>query len=155
MATELNPGTLRAVFARVEGELIARGRMALEPLALVIERQAKINAANGSHRYGTPSPASPGLGPAIISGTLRRSITHSPITMVGAGWETKVGMGTGFFPPYGSRRTPSSKYAMYLETGLRNGARYPFLEPAFRFAIRTAAPIIFSRAYGEGWTQLA
>lgn len=149
---ELKPGDFTAIFARLDEHGRTRGRIALEPIALAIERQAKINASVGAHKRNTPTPASPGTGPAVISGTLRRSITHSPILQTGTGWETKVGTAVGFAPPYG--RTPANKYGLYLETGLRNGATYPFLAPAYQFVIRTVAPVIYTAAYGTGWKHV-
>lgn len=141
-----------ATFTRLAAEGEMKGRIALEPLANAVERQAKINASSGSHKRGTPTPAQPGSGPAVISGTLRRSITHSAIARVGTGWETRVGTAVGFTPPYG--RSPASRYGLALETGLRNGAVYPFLGPAFTFAVRFAAPAIYRAAYGSGWKRL-
>lgn len=129
-----------------------KGRIALEPLALAIERQAKTNASSGSHKRGTPTPARPGSGPAVISGTLRRSITHSPVARTATGWETRIGTGAGFTPPYG--RSPASRYGLALETGLRNGTKYPFLSTAFKFAIQFVAPAIYRAAYGSGWTRI-
>lgn len=156
MATELRPGVMTAVFSRLAVEGNTRSRVALEPLALLIEKQAKINASSGAHAYGTPTPAFPGTGPAIISGTLRRAITHSPITFVADGWETRVGTGIGSFPPYGgSKRQPANKYGYYLETGLRNGSTYPFLGPAFKFAMGVPATLIYNEVYGRTWTRVA
>ncbi|WP_037616463.1 hypothetical protein [Streptomyces aureus] len=149
---ELRPGSFTAVFARLDEHGRVRGRIALEPVALAIERQAKINASVGAHRPRTPTPARPGTGPAVISGTLRRSITHSPIIQTGTGWTTRVGTGVGFTPPYG--KTPANKYGLYLETGLKNGATYPFLAPAYRFVIHTVAPQIYRAAYGTGWKHV-
>lgn len=155
MATELRPGVMTAVFSRLAVEGNTRTRVALEPLALLIEKQAKINASSGSHKIGTPTPAVPGTGPAIISSTLRRSITHSPITVIAGGWETRVGMGVGSYPGYGRGLVPANKYAFYLETGLRNGATYPFLEPAFKFAMGVPAMLIYNEVYGRTWTRVA
>jgi hypothetical protein len=149
---ELHPGTFTAVFARVAAQGEMKGRIAIEPLALAIERQAKINASSGSHKLRTPTPARPGSGPAVISGTLRRSITHSAVVRTATGWETRVGTGVGFTPPYG--KTPASRYGLALETGLRNGATYPFLSTAFTFAVKFAAPAIYRAAYGTGWKQV-
>ena len=149
---ELRPGTFTAVFARLDEHGRVRGRVALEPVARAIERQAKINASVGRHKRGTPTPAQPGTGPSVISGTLRRSITHSPIVQSGTGWETRVGTAAGFSPPYG--RTPASKYGLYLETGLKNGATYPFLVPAYQFVIRAVAPALYRAAYGTGWKRV-
>lgn len=157
MAIEAKPGAWTAVFSRLTAQGEMKGRVALEPLALAIERQAKTNASAGSHAYGTPTPASRGSGPAVISGNLRRSITHSPVTMLGPGhWQTKVGTGTGFYPGYGGRsRTPANKYGFYLEHGLRGGAKYPFLVPAFEYVTGAGARIIYDRAYGPGtWRKV-
>jgi hypothetical protein len=153
MATALKPGVGRALFARVAAEGKARGRLALTPLALAIERQAKINANGGSHKRGTPTPARPGSGPAIISGTGRRAITHTPVVRFPYGWLCRVGMGVGFYPPYG--KTPANEYMSYLERAqTRNGTAYPFLEPAFLFGVRFVAPHLYHDAYGKGWTRL-
>lgn len=149
---ELRPGMFTATFARLSAEGALRGRIALEPLALAVEKQAKINASVGAHKRGTPTPASPGTGPAVISGTLRRSITHSPSVQHGTGWETRVGTAAGVSPPYGS--TPASKYGLALETGLRNGSVFPFLGPAFKFAMTFAAPAIYRKTYGDGWKRV-
>lgn len=154
MATELRPGVFARLFAGLDAETKGRARTGLTQLALVVEKQAKINARVGSHKYGTKTPARPGTGPAVISGTLRRSITHTSVTWSGSGWETRVGMGVGFYPPYGANRTPSSKYALYLETGLKNGNKYPFLRPAFTFAIGVPADLIWRDVFGAGWRQI-
>lgn len=157
MAVQVKPGVFEAVFAAIGEQAKSKGRLALEPLALAIERQAKINASAGSHKYGTPTPASPGSGPAVISGNLRRSITHSPITQIAPGhWQTKVGTAVGFYPGYGgTKRTPANKYGFYLEHGLRNGAKYPFLVPAFRHVTTVGARVIYGRAYGPGtWKKV-
>jgi hypothetical protein len=157
VATELRPGVMTAIFGRLAIEGNSRSRLALEPLALVIEKQAKINASSGAHTYGTPTPAYPGTGPAVISGALRRAITHSPIAAFAGGWETSVGTGIGSYPPYGgSNRQPANKYGYFLEVeGLRNGAKYPFLEPAFKFGIGVPATLIYNEIYGRTWTRVA
>lgn len=154
MATELRPGVFARLFAELDAETKLRAKAALTRLALTVEKQAKINASSGAHAYGTPTPAHRGSGPAVISGTLRRSVTHTPVTWTGKGWETRVGMGAGFYPPYGQHRTTSSRYALYLETGLRNGATYPFLRPALKFAIGVPAELIWRETFGAGWRRI-
>lgn len=149
---ELRPGLFTELFAEINRDAQVKSRTFLTRLALAVERQAKVNASSGSHRRNTPTPASPGSGPAVISGTLRRSLTHSPIVFTGGGWETKVGTGVGMTPPYG--RTPSSKYGFYLETGLKNGATYPFLKPAFDFGVRIVAPQLYQAIYRPGWPRV-
>jgi hypothetical protein len=149
---ELRPGIFRALFAEIAAEGQLKSHTVLSQLASAIERQAKVNASVGSHKRGTPTPARPGTGPAVISGTLRRSITHSPIVSYGAGWETKVGTGAGISPPYG--RSPASVYGLALETGLRNGATYPFLKPAYRFGITIVAPQLYMSVYRARWPRV-
>ncbi|MDX3243663.1 hypothetical protein [Streptomyces sp. ME18-1-4] len=149
---ELRPGVFLRLFAEIDADAKLKTHRVITQLALAIERQAKINASVGAHKRGTRTPASPGTGPAVISGTLRRSITHSPVVFTGGGWETKVGTGVGFTPPYG--RTPASKYGFYLETGLKNGATYPFLRPAFDFGVRVVAPALYRTAFRTGWPRV-
>ena len=148
---ELRPGTFTRLFAEVEREAQLKTRRVLTGVALAVERQAKVNASVGAHKRGTKTPASPGTGPAVISGTLRRSITHSPVVFTGGGWETKVGTAVGFTPPYG--RTPASKYGLYLETGLKNGSTFPFLKPAADFGMRVVAPQLYQTAFRVGWPR--
>lgn len=131
-----------------------RGRLALEPLALAVERQARINASVGQHEYGTPTPARPGTGPAVISGTLKRSVGHAPVFKDPAGWTVKVGPRKGFTPPYGRNPTESHRYGYFLETGLRNGEKYPWLKPAAEFACKVAATVIFTEKYGANWRRI-
>ncbi|MFB9925992.1 hypothetical protein ACFORO_12565 [Amycolatopsis halotolerans] len=164
MAGELEPGVLAQVFLRMSAQAEARGRRVLEPLAIAIENQAKTNASTGSHPYGTKTPARPGAGPAIVSGSLRRAITHTAPVPAAGGWTATVGVAGGVYPPRrpnagkrGGRSKPTavSKYAQYLEEGLRNGEKYPFLLPAFRFGVTVAAPTIYTAVFGAGWTTAA
>lgn len=156
MATELRMGTFTKIFVQMDEETKIRSKAALTSLALVVEKQAKINASTGAHKYGTRTPAKPGTGPAVISGTLRRAITHTPVKYIGGEFSCYVGMGVGSFPNYGTKKTPANKYAMYLEkTGLRNGAKYPFLIPAFTFAMKVPARLIYQEAFGKGWRVIA
>lgn len=157
MSKELGPGVFTAVFEALARQAEPKGPKALTALANVIERQAKINASTGAHRYGTATPARPGTGPAVISGNLRRSLTHSPLKLVGPStWETRVGTAVGFYPPYGKSRTPANKYGLYLEKQPRYGGAFPFLEPAFRYAVGAPAKAIYRSVYGEHtWKRVA
>lgn len=147
---ELRPGAFTRLFTEINAAQEAKTRSVLTALALATERQAKINASVGAHKRGTPTPARPGTGPAVVSGTLRRSLTHTAVEKRADGWEVKVGTGVGFTPPYG--KTPASQYGLILEkTGLRNGATYPFLVPAAKFVMRTVAPQLYRAAFGAGW----
>ena len=158
MAVEVRPGVWSEVFAGIDAQAKVKGSKLLELIAQALEKQAKINASTGSHKYGTPTPARPGAGPAVISGTLRRSLTHEPVRMLGPGhWQTRVGTGVGAYPSYGSStsRTPANKYGYYLEHGLRNGAKFPFLVPAFRHVTGTGVSAIYREIYGAAsWKKV-
>jgi hypothetical protein len=162
MAVELRPGVSRALFANLTAEQQARTKKAMTALALVVERQAKTNLSGFSHRYGTPTPARPGEGPAKISGNLARSVTHTPAERTGTAWVVLVGTGVGFYPTYTTKRgrvfrgkTPANVYGRILEVvGSRAGHKYPWLEPAARFGERFGAPTIFKVTFGAGWRQL-
>ena len=67
-----------------------------------VESQAKLNAS------GRP-------GPRVDTGRLRSSITHE-VVIDTAGLVARIGTNV--------------EYGYYLETGLRNGVKYQFLEPA-------------------------
>jgi hypothetical protein len=150
VARELVPGVFTAMFTRAAAEAVAKLGVALLPVALAIETEAKNNASQGSHAYGTPTPASPGGGPARISGTLVRSITHTePRPTLTGGVEIRVGPAGGLYSPH-NRHTPSSRYGLYLETGLRNGSVYPFLGPAFHKVGAVTARASFAAVYRGG-----
>lgn len=150
MARELAPGVFTSMFTKAAAEVLVKIPLALTPVALAIENEAKRNASQGSHAYGTKTPARPGGGPARISGTLVRSITHSnPTVSVTGGISIRVGPEGGLYSPH-NRRTPSSKYGYYLETGLRNGSVYPFLKPAFHKVGPEAARVSFAAVFRGG-----
>lgn len=133
---ELTPGVFTELMAKLALEVAHKSREVLEPMALVIERQAKINASSGQHAPRTKTPASPGSGPARVSGTLVNSITHSEaLPSALGGWSMKVGVVGGLYPYY-NKHTSAGKYAYYLEvTGAgRSHVKYPFLAPAAHFA---------------------
>ena len=151
MVPELRPGAFTRLFTEINVAAQAKSKAALTALALAAERQAKINASTGAHKRGTPTPARPGTGPAVVSGTLRRSLTHTTPVLHGTTWECRVGTAVGFTPPYG--RSPANRYGLALETGLRNGTAYPFLGPAVRFVRIHVAPQIYQAAYRTGWPR--
>ena len=99
-------------------------RYALGMAGLQVERQAKINASNGTRvrrggRIVPPRHIGPsGSGPNVISGNLRRSIS------------TKVMQGFG--STYIAEVSASMVYARAVEEGLPewNGVKYPYLRPA-------------------------
>lgn len=145
---EFTPAALRLVLHRIEQQGRTAARTGLIDLSDAVVKQARTNASSGSHAYGTPTPARPGSGPAVISGTLRSSIDRTAVILDGLGWSAKVGLVPGKVPKYrkGRSSTPSSKYGSYLEKGLKNGAKYPFLEPATHL-VPLQAEVLFKRAF--------
>lgn len=89
----------------------------LGEVAVRVETQAKLNAT-GIPVEGANNPE--GRGPRVRTGRLRSSIT----------WH----FGRDSEGPYVDIGTPVI-YGRYLETGLRNGATYPFLRPALMSVI--------------------
>lgn len=149
-------GTMSRLFTELAARSEATVPPALTAVALAVERQAKLNASNGEHPPRTPTPSSGDpAGPARISGSLVRAITHTPVQRTALGWEVKVGMAPGLYPYY-NRSTPSSLYAYYLEvTGVGKSRRtFPFLGPAFHMVARVSVYTIFAELYGVGWRTL-
>lgn len=149
---DLAPGVFTELFARLDAQVQVRAAAAIGVVGLEARDRAKKNAAEGgSHAYGTPTPASPGAGPASISGTLVASVALSGPSPFAGGWVCRIGPEPGHYPTYGSRAsdTDSASYGYYLETGLRNGATYPWLRPAGTHA-GTLAHAIFVREFTAG-----
>jgi len=84
--------------------------------AIRVQNQAKINATGGQVA-GANNPE--GRGPRVDTGRLRSSIA----------WELREEGGS-----LSARIGTNVEYGYYLETGLRNGATYPFLKPALAAA---------------------
>jgi hypothetical protein len=154
------PGALEKAIGQAGRTGTQSMRMTIIEAAHEVERVAKKKAGERSHPYGTPTPATHGAPPAIVSGTLRRSIAQGAEEILSHGESNrKVGMAAGVYPPKlratvtktgkrshkaagGHGATPSSKYALYLET--KKG--HPFLIPAYREVVKTL-PEIFRRHF--------
>lgn len=154
MPQELTPQAMVAVFTRIAGQADSRRRIAIGAIADAVVRAAKEDLALNTHTYKTKTTATPGGPPALVSGNLRRSVVRTPVTLGSLGWETTVGVAAGFYPLYGDKRgkTPSSKYGLYLETGLRNGSKYPWLLPAYERVRDSIAPGIVATVFTAGWS---
>ena len=89
------------------------------PVGRDLERRL-INCVNLAKVYATGAPTAlatnrEGRGPRVRTGRLRSSISYEITTDAG-----------GLLGRYGT----AVPYGFWLETGLRNGAIYPFLRPA-------------------------
>lgn len=153
MALPFNAAGIRKVMGGLMGEGSAKGRRVITELTLVVERQAKLNVSYAPHKRGTPTTAVPGKGPGLISGTLRRAITHTEPQPAGfASWTSKVGLATGFTPRYSN--VPAAEYGRRLERGeIRGGNAYPFLGPAVKFGQHIAGPAIYRKHFNR-WPRL-
>jgi hypothetical protein len=141
--------------------------------AIAVENFAKITVMEGgTHRAGTKTPASPGSGPALITGQLRRSISHAEVVGPAGVFAVRIGpadtardyqnrgkgaharraasslgfalSGTGKRGTSlrsGHSGTTNGRVGLALETGLRNGTKYPFLYKAFKQGITTKEAI--------------
>lgn len=116
MPAEYSPGDLEAIVNRVRAQGMRAARKALTETAVTIEAQAKRNAT------GRP-------GPNVITGNLRRSITHVPARRAGDGWVARVGVAV------------TARYGRWVEP------RFPFLAPAARTVAETAGAI-WQRHFG-------
>jgi hypothetical protein len=113
---------------------------AMTQVALAVERQAKLNAAQGgTHKRGEPTSATPGSGPARVTGALQRSI-HTEVARKGFGsYEAKV--------------FPTMVYSRQVELGggkWRSGVNYPYMIPAGR-AIAPKANELFTSKFAQRW----
>lgn len=107
--------------ARTDG-----GRAAAAAMGAEGERAIKAMLSRTSHSRGTPTPAPPGAPPAIITGTLRRSVIGSgPADEGGGRWVATV--------------RPTTVYARIQEMGGRAGRGHrsklpprPYVAPAVR-----------------------
>jgi len=121
---------LRAI-DNVGSDIEQGAKIGIGRAGLAIERQAKLNASNGTRvREGNkiipPRHIGPsGQGPNVITGNLRRSIKTS----------VRYGFGT-----YIAIVGASMEYARAVEMGSprwKSGVKYPYLEPAAMSLIRS------------------
>lgn len=102
-----------------------------------IERAAKIGLTTYSHTAGTPTPSPPGAPPALITGSLMRSVHTQRANRVRRG-------------VYGARVGPTSPYGRAQELGYppRNLPPRPFLKPRVRASLAKIHGI-----YRDQWAE--
>lgn len=113
-----------ASLEHVEGDIEKAAQMGVAMAGLAVQRQAMLNANNGTRkREGNkiipPKHIGPsGSGPNVITGALKRSINT----------RVRVGFGT-----YIAEVGPTVLYARAVELGSpiwKSGVKYPYLTPA-------------------------
>lgn len=125
MAEPLTVQSIRRVHQRLAAQGQAGMRQTVTAVALAGEKQAKINASSGAHKKGTRTPATRDVtGPAVISGNLRRNITHEPTVQVGTVYTTRIGVARG------------AGYGKYVES-----LGYRFMAPTEKFLKTVIIPI--------------
>ncbi|MFJ2630828.1 hypothetical protein ACIO6U_02540 [Streptomyces sp. NPDC087422] len=83
---------LTAAMARTVKLADAATRVATAKGAHALEGEIKKTLTARSHRKGTPTPSGPGEPPALVTGTLRRSVTVKGPLPAGRGrWEAQIG----------------------------------------------------------------
>jgi len=111
-------------------------RLATAKVLHLIEKRTKDKLGENSHQRGTPTPSGPGEPPALITGTLRRSINVSGPESLGAGaYRGSVG--------------PTAIYGRVQELGggASNLPARPYLKPAYDELLPRIPAI-----YREAWT---
>lgn len=133
---------LTAALAGTVKEADRATRMATARSAHFLEGEIKKTLSKASHRKGTPTPSAPGEPPALVTGTLRRSITVKGPLRFGTGrWLAEVG--------------PTVVYGRIQELGGvtgRGGATRlpprPYVKPPYE---RVIASGVLARTYREAW----
>lgn len=116
-----------AAVARIEAQASAATRSAVVEGAHVAQAAMQRRAGEGGrHARGTPTPATRGSGPAVISGNLRRSIVVAGPVPSGLGWVARIG--------------PTMVYSRRIEIEYD----YPYARPGFRDTL-PLLPAIFRR----------
>lgn len=135
-----------AEFRKALDEIVARAsaasRMAVTTGGHLIEAEAKRQLGLKSHVAGTPTPSAPGEPPALVTGTLRRSIrVTAPEAKGPTGWTISVG--------------PSAVYGRIQELGGdtgRGGATHlpprPYMDPALA---KVLADGTLAACYATAW----
>lgn len=112
-----------AALSRIELRLDAATLAATRAAAHQIEARTKKKLTTYSHRPGEPTPSPTGSPPALVTGTLRRSVKVTGPKWSGKGWQAEIG--------------PTAVYSRIQELGGVTGRGStlpprPYLTPAFR-----------------------
>lgn len=125
------------------------GRRGANNAAQLVASRTKSKLTWTTHKKGEPTESQPGEPPALVTGTLRRSVKVVPAVPLGAGaWQAQVG--------------PTAVYARIQELGGRLGAnprhgmwRSPATLPPRPYLAPSVAELVSGgqlwAAFREGW----
>lgn len=121
-----------AAIDKVIAQADAAAKATVAQAAAELEKSAKSNFS-GTHKRGQPHVG--GDLPNVVTGTLRRSITHEPVKKIGLGtWATTVG--------------PTVVYGRRVELGLNGSKAYAYFSPAYRDLLKR-----FRDIAAENWRK--
>jgi len=130
---------MKAAFDKIQKQGDDAAREVVTKAGALIESAAKNNFV-GSHKYGTPRPANADPNrPMVVTGTLRRSITATPIERTGVGL-------------YSVTVAPKTIYARRVELGYNGSRGYPYFSPAVRSSQNEIAALnrqVWSKIFGK------
>ncbi len=154
MATPLEPGVFTKLFAELAVQAEAKATAAITAAAVLVQERAIQSVSARTHTRRSKTPARPGGPPAMVSGTLAKSITHSTAVSESGGIQIKVGMSSALTAPYS--KTRASLVAKYLEIdgAGKSRVKYPFLGPAFEQTAHAAMETTFRAVFSTGWVGL-
>lgn len=123
---------VEAALKKVAADAILAAEKTVVRAAAVVEAEAKKNF-QGAHPKGQPHQG--GDRPNVVSGMLRRSIHHLPLTRFG-------------FGDFGTRVGPATVYARRVELGWHGSRGYPYFEPA----VKTTRPK-YEEIAAQAWRE--
>jgi hypothetical protein len=132
----------RRALDEIVADVSAATRLAVTTGGHLVEAEAKRQLGLRSHARGTQTPSAPGSPPALITGTLRRSIKVTPPEEHGpTGWTISIG--------------PTAVYGRIQELGGYAGAGgathlppRPYMEPALAKVIADGS---LAACYATAW----
>lgn len=134
-------GDWKAAIRAKEAALLAASERATTTGLHLLERDTKKTLTTYSHPRGTPTPAPPGQPPALVTGTLRRSVTVRGPNTLGRTVTGEVG--------------PTVVYSRIQELGGRAGRGHRATLPPRPYVLPTVLgdlPMLH-RIYRTEWTR--
>ena len=120
MTSVFGVDAVKAALDRIVAESAAASVRIVKRAEVVVEANVK-KQFTGSHARGEPTTSAPGSPPDVVTGTLRRSITSSPVSMSG-------------FAAVGSVY-PTAVYSRIQELGGNGLPARPYMQPGYEASL--------------------